>query len=758
MTEHDGFGAQGWADDLAECPDEVLLGRGADPAENAAERAGARRSYVVLAAGLCLVLLATALTNTGAGPWAYLVVAAAGTALSFIGAARMPRAQRRPWAIFAVTQLLYLTGDVIRTVYENVRGREPSPSAVDVFYLATYVAFALGIWMLVVGRRGDRDRASFLDTAIVTTGTTVIGVVFFVTPAFESSTGSTLDHVVAAAYPFCDILLLVLTFRLLTSGMVGNVALWAILGGVVPMLFADIYYDIAVLRDAPYPSWVDSGYLLSYVFLGFAPLHPSAHELAEPAPARGTRLTLARVSLLGVALLLGPATGLIAYVAGIRHAPWAVFIGGSISALLVVLRLWDLIRDLQQKAVQLAAIARRDGLTGVANRRTWDHELWRACEFAQEQEAPLTVAVLDMDHFKELNDSRGHLAGDAVLKDTAAAWAAILEDRGFVARYGGEEFTALFLRMTASQAHPYLERMRRAVTHGQTCSVGVATWDGVEPPPTLMSRADQALYEAKRAGRDRIAFHRNGIVAFGTQDARRGVVIEPPPVLASLRAVYQPVIDLATGDVVGAEALSRFEGQNPRAVFDTAAREGYAPELEAAAIQAALDGWNGEGRLAVNVSLSTLATPVVQDSLAGDLAGLVIEITETDMVDYGPEMMDAIEAARSRGAEIAIDDFGIGFSNVHRIATIQPDVVKLDMSLIRGIDKEPALQAVTTACVLFADLTGAKIVAEGIETEEERECVVRLGVHLGQGYLFGRPGPLPKMSEMSQVPVRAAQR
>jgi EAL domain-containing protein (putative c-di-GMP-specific phosphodiesterase class I) len=290
--------------------------------------------------------------------------------------------------------------------------------------------------------------------------------------------------------------------------------------------------------------------------------------------------------------------------------------------------------------------------------------------------------------------------------------------------------------MGACDAQAVLERMRKAVTHGQSCSIGVATWDGAEDLSGLMARADQALYRAKNAGRDRLAVHEDGVVTVMTPSAYEN------PALASLRTVYQPIKDLRTGEVVGVEALSRFDGLDPRSVFDEAERDGTASALEAGAIAAAIAGWDGVGLLALNVSLSTLVTPAVQAALPDDLTSLVLEITETDLVHYGPEVMRALQDARSRGALIAIDDFGAGFSNTHRVAKLAPDIVKIDMSLVRDIHRDPMLQAVVTGCLRYAELTTTRLIAEGIETDDEQHCLTDLGVPLGQGYLLGRPAPL----------------
>jgi EAL domain-containing protein (putative c-di-GMP-specific phosphodiesterase class I) len=121
------------------------------------------------------------------------------------------------------------------------------------------------------------------------------------------------------------------------------------------------------------------------------------------------------------------------------------------------------------------------------------------------------------------------------------------------------------------------------------------------------------------------------------------------------------------------------------------------------------------------------------------MTGLVVELTEMDLAGCAPAVMLTLEELRARGATIAVDDFGTGFSNVHRIAMLQPDLIKLDMSLVRGVDVDRRLQGAIKATLVLAEHVGARVVAEGIETAAERDCLARLGVQLGQGYLLGRP-------------------
>jgi diguanylate cyclase (GGDEF)-like protein len=153
---------------------------------------------------------------------------------------------------------------------------------------------------------------------------------------------------------------------------------------------------------------------------------------------------------------------------------------------------------------RLDAQARTDQLTGVANRRTWDHELPRELARAHRTREPLAMAMLDLDRFKAYNDTYGHPAGDRLLRSAAAAWSERLRTTDVLARYGGEEFAVLLPACDAASAQRVAEQLRAAVPGGQTCSIGVATWDGVETAEELVARADAALYAAKDSGRDRV--------------------------------------------------------------------------------------------------------------------------------------------------------------------------------------------------------------------------------------------------------------
>jgi diguanylate cyclase (GGDEF)-like protein len=163
----------------------------------------------------------------------------------------------------------------------------------------------------------------------------------------------------------------------------------------------------------------------------------------------------------------------------------------------------ELVRQRELLAARLELTARTDALTGLPNRRAWDQELEREILHAARTETPLCMALLDLDYFKQFNDLNGHPAGDAHLKEVASLWRDQLRSADLIARYGGEEFAILLTATDAAQAEQVVETLRRRVPLDETVSAGIAQWDGVESGPELFARADRALYEAKRSGRDR---------------------------------------------------------------------------------------------------------------------------------------------------------------------------------------------------------------------------------------------------------------
>ena len=228
-------------------------------------------------------------------------------------------------------------------------------------------------------------------------------------------------------------------------------------------------------------------------------------------------------------------------------------------------------------------------------------------------------------------------------------------------------------------------------------------------------------------------------------DRIRAVIADGGP-----KMVFQPIVDLASRAIVGAEALARFElepRRTPDRWFAEAWEVGLGVELEivaAAAALARLPEIAGGAYLSVNVSPETLRAPAFLESLAAVPAGrVVVEVTEHAAVDEYAPLIEAVGRLKELGIRLAVDDVGAGYSGLSHILRIAPDVVKLDVSLTRGIHADPAKQALASAAVTFASRVRVGIVAEGVETAQEADTLRVLGVRYGQGYHFARPGPLP---------------
>jgi len=273
----------------------------------------------------------------------------------------------------------------------------------------------------------------------------------------------------------------------------------------VTRLVSDVSFSATSITGTDFP-WLDPGWVLTYLLTTAALLHPSAGRIDEPGPQRDEGvLSTPRLTLLAAASLLAPAVLVVQGLRNPEKIDWvAVAVGSTILFLLVVARMKLLLRRVHRQARQLELLAHLDGLTGVPNRRSWDDALTRELARARRSGEPVVVGLLDLDFFKKFNDAYGHQAGDLLLKEAAAAWRAQLRDPDVLARYGGEEFGVVIAGLAAPEALAIVSRLRPATPRGQTFSAGLAEWDGHESASELVRRADEALYLAKDAGRDRV--------------------------------------------------------------------------------------------------------------------------------------------------------------------------------------------------------------------------------------------------------------
>ncbi len=395
--------------------------------------------------------------------------------------------------------------------------------------------------------------------------------------------------------------------------------------------------------------------------------------------------------------------------------------------------------------------ARTDGLTGLLNHRACHERLGEEIARAAAQERPLSVVVLDIDHFKTVNDAYGHAEGDKVLVAAADKLRSAVREHDLVARLGGEEFALILPGVDGTRAAEAAERARAAIAEVRvggsplSCSAGVAAYpEDARDAGRVLELADGALYWAKRSGRDQSRRYDRRLAGQLSGDGQRAEIEALLAREDSIVPVFQPMLELATGRIAGYEALARMPDgpfRPPDEWFDQAHRAGLGAALEAAALRAALRAHGRPERtfLALNVSPGALLSAEVRAALPDDLSGIVIELTEHELFSTAAALDRELVKLRERGARIALDDAGNGYAGLQQIIRVAPDILKLDRSIVDGLHDDPHRFALVEALISFASTTRAAVCAEGVETLADLAVLAALDVTYAQGWALSRP-------------------
>ncbi len=413
-----------------------------------------------------------------------------------------------PWYLFAGGVFLNASGILVEAYLSRNVVDPPYPSLADVFWLALYPAVFVGLALIIRRRSAGRDWATVVDSTTVSTGLGLLCWVYLIHPAAVADAESQLVRAVIIAYPVADVVVLAMLARLLVGAGDRSPSYFLMVSSVVAFLVGDIGWALTsqfvwVPGDAV-SHLLDMTFLVAYALFGAAALHPSVREVGEQAPQEIPRLSPFQLALLTLASLIAPCVLLLQAARGQVTDGVAIGVCATALFLLVITRMAQLLRQVEAQAIDLHELARVDVLTGLPNRRAWDSDLTSSMERAHRDVVPLSIAIIDLDHFKAFNDAFGHPAGDRLLEGAAAAWLEQMRSVDGLARYGGEEFVLLFHESNADQATEVLSRLRAVTPGGQTFSGGVASWDGNETSDELVARADSAMYAAKAAGRDRV--------------------------------------------------------------------------------------------------------------------------------------------------------------------------------------------------------------------------------------------------------------
>lgn len=665
-----------------------------------------------------------------------------------------------------LTSLLmrWVPGDVVPALYPDY---------------ANFVGYGLFILTLVLLTRrvsDENDNSAFFDAGGVTIGMTLALWSWVIGPLLGSPLLS--SAIVWAVYPTIDVLVLMLCVHIvLRRGEVPASMRW-LLPSMGLLLFVDCCNALnATLGSGERVRWIIAGYVLSYAGIAFAVSHPSIVTLSIPPERRRTNPGTHIRTALNV-FTISPA--ILAIAVPINGTLDAAVRSTLVAILLTILfvRLASAMSALTRAEEASFHRATHDGLTGLLNRSSLLEELTQRLRRDAVGGHRTAVVFLDCDGFKAVNDTWGHQAGDVLLQDIACRLTEQLGPGDILARHGGDEFvlvstvedldeaTALAGRVRASFESLTADRhdpLRRV-----TPSMGIAVTPVGQTPSTdeMLSRADAAMYAAKRAGRGRFVVHDQEADDPGSTEAILGTRLRQALRAGDIDVHLQPIVAGAGYDAtVGWEALARWTdpelGRVSPAVFILLAeRLGLIVDLgdvvlrRACAALAQLQTVYGPGVLvSVNVSPTQLTDPGLAAAVknARDEAGLPpnslwLEITENLLVDRGPAALATLTELRESGVRICIDDFGTGYASLATLLRLPVDCVKLDASVTaRLADPVSGRRQVAAVMELIRSLGIERIVAEGVETAHQEAILAELGCPALQGWRYGRPRPLDEV-------------
>jgi diguanylate cyclase (GGDEF)-like protein len=703
-----------------------------------------------------------------------------GSVVAILAGVRVHRPVRRwPWYVMAAGLLVWSIADAVFAWDATIMGRDRFPSPADPLFLAGYPLIAAGLYGLIRARRPRNDVAGFLDSSILTISLGILSWVLLARPILDSYQDSAVAATVAVAYPVADILLLGLLVRLVSTPSGRTRSLWLLICAIVALIVVDTAASALDLLTFESSDAINFLWLLSYATWGAAALTPSMYALSDaPTDDTTTRFTRTRLALLTVAVLVAPATRVVQELAGGRVDFWAVTIGSVLMFVLVVARMNHSIQQIglaNQQVVQaheaLEYLAAHDPLTGLPNRREAIDRITGALARAQRSGAVTGLLFIDLDGFKQVNDTLGHAAGDELLAHVAHRMKDQVRAGDVVARLGGDEFVVLLEpldqqasaievanRLIDTIAQPITLTGGRQVRVG--ASIGVAVnQDAVTEADILMQEADIAVYRAKHAGRGRVEIFDSDLraeVAERTQLKADLAAALNEDSSSQLSLQYRPLIDLTFETVHGYAAVLRWHrpehGEvDPEEFLPMAQRSELICDLDTWMLRNAcrqLADWNNRtpthqltmtvpiaGRHLTRPRLTADVTEAIQASSLGT-GQLIIEITDTEQLDDAVAMAN-LDALHRSGVHICVTDFGTSYDALLRFKRLPIHMIKLDRRFTELPDRDT--RVLVELINRTAHTLGLKVVADVADPHHDLESLRSLRAHSRPDYVYAHP-------------------
>jgi diguanylate cyclase (GGDEF)-like protein len=691
---------------------------------------------------------------------------------SLVGALRARRESGRArlsWLLISAGVGGWAAGQLIWSYYEVIAGTDvPFPSMADVGYLTLPILAMAGLLVRPSQAFAGRGRWRIaLDVLLVLVSLFTISWATALGEVYRGGDGTLLARAVSLAYPAGDMALLTIVVTVLAYAHAGGRMGLVLIGtGLAGLAVADSGFAyLTAVGEYRTGNLIDVAWVGGFAVLGWA----AAFDRADEWRSR-------RAATPYSALLLPYLPSIVGLVFAVWHlAPGNgdTLLPGAAALMVTVLLVRQVVVVLENAdmAERMKHQAFHDVLTGLANRALFNDRLAHALDLRRRDQRSLAVLLVDLDDFKIVNDSLGHPAGDELLLQVGARLRTAARAGDTVARLGGDEFAILMedggdpaevaRRVLAELSRPVPLGERQVVTTG---SVGIAVLGASSEPLTsteMLKHADIAMYTAKRSGKGVARTYSDEIAELseGHLDLRTALLsdLTNGRISVALQPIYQP-----GGRICAVEALARWshggECVSPGVFLPIARELGCIAAVDELVLRKGLAAVVpfDDVTLSVNVDSRTLAgghyAALVQRLLADagvPAARLTVEVLELNLIEHDAVSMRTLQHLRESGVRIAVDDFGAGYATLARLQALNPDVLKIDRSLVAG-EGDASLRLLDGAAQLARQL-GARVVAEGIETTAQLDAALAAGCDLLQGFLLARPAPPEELAGLVEA-------
>lgn len=679
---------------------------------------------------------------------------------------------RGPWRLLTVAAYLFVLTCAIRAIFPATMATPPTDAALipDLVIVGAYVCIGASFLGMLQRRRAAEDDPARVDALLVGLAAAFMVWTFLIEPSLHRVDAGPL-RVADSLFPVFDVVLLVLVAQLMLAGGARQPALWMLILGSCAMFVADTLFT---LRDGMLAvvsqHELDSLFMLMFVLFPAAALMPSARTLTEPQHVVVRDLSRLRIVVIAL-MMVGPVviTSLMPLSTRLNDV-----IRTALCTLLILSVLGRVVRSNNSRARAERVTRRRsthDALTDLPNRELltetvtrWADEVTAKPDEISHQE--ISLLFLDLDRFKMVNDHWGHRVGDELLCAVAERLRLQVRAEDLVARIGGDEFVIALaspshLRLAESLADRLLDEFARPfdLSVGDvviSASIGVAKSHGGAHAVELIRDADTAMYKAKGSGRNAYALFDTSLRdelrdRVKVEQALRGAVER-----GEMAVHYQPIVDLATGELDGFEALMRWNSPelgavSPMEFIPIAEETGMIVEMGTWLLRESarqLTEWIGGNRklhVSVNVavrqlrdgSLVTIVDDVLRETGLPPEA-LWLEITESGVMEDIEAALLTLNALKALGVTLCVDDFGTGYSSLSYLHRLPVGIVKIDRSFVSDVGGEGTNEPIVRAVLAMTRAMGQRVVAEGVETAVQRDWLRAQGCDLAQGWLYGR--------------------